>query len=132
MKDIIIVGAGRFGREVLQCIKEINDIKKRWNIKGFINDIPDVLDHVRCDYEVIGTIKDWIPSKNEVFALGIASPEGKEKVVQILKSKGAIFATIISPGTYISDFVTIGEGSVITGNSIGPNVVLGNFTWWLT
>lgn len=126
MKDLIIVGAGRGGREVLQFIKDINRIEHRWNIKGFIDDTPDPLGNVECDYGIIGTIKDWVPSENEVFVCGIANPKGKEIVTKHLKNKGAKFETIIAPTAYISDFVTIGEGCYITG-SIGPNVVLGDF-----
>ena len=33
MKDIIILGANGFGREVLQWIKDINAVKPTWNIK---------------------------------------------------------------------------------------------------
>ncbi len=128
MKDLIIVGAGGLGKEVLQCVKDINRKGQRWNIKGFIDDNPDALANVKCDYQIIGAIKDWQPNNNEVFVCGIATPKVKEKVTQSLKSKGAVFETIISPRAYISDFVTIGEGTVILGYSIGPNVVLGNFT----
>lgn len=128
MKDLIIVGAGGFGREVLQCVKDINHLEKKWNIKGFIDDNTDALENIECDYKVIGTVKDWIPNKNEIFVCAVAGPKAKEMIVNILKDKGARFQTIISPRAYISDFVTIGEGTVITGNSIGPNVVLGQFT----
>lgn len=128
MKNLIIVGAGGFGREVLQCVKRINRIKPIWNIKGFIDDNLKALEEIECDYQIIGTIKDWQPKDNEYFVCGIATPKVKEKVVKIMKSKGAVFETIISPRAYISDFVRIGEGTVITGFTIGPNVVLGNFT----
>ena len=38
MKDIYIVGAGGFGREVLWLIQRINNVNLEWNIKGFIDD----------------------------------------------------------------------------------------------
>jgi len=128
MQDIIIVGAGSFGTEVLQCIKRINRVENRWNIKGFINDVPDSLVGIECDYEIIGTIRDWIPNPSEFFALGISDPRGKEKVVALLKERGAKFAQIISPDTRIGDYVKIGEGCVITGYTIGSNAILGDFT----
>lgn len=128
MKDLIIVGAGGFGREVLQCVKDINRVRKRWEIKGFIDDNTNALDGIECDYSVIGTIRDWKPQSNEVFACAIAKPKIKEIVTEFLKGNGAVFDTIISPRAHLSDFVTIGEGTIITGNSIGPNVKLGAFT----
>ncbi len=128
MEDIIIAGAGGFGREALATIQEINERKKRWNIKGFINDIPDALDGKKSEYSIIGTIVDWQPSENEVFVVGISSPAGKEKVANILKSKGARFATIISPYALVSPDAEFGEGSIVTGgSSVGGGAKIGNF-----
>lgn len=128
MKDLIIAGAGGFGREALYLAKILNDIEPRWNIKGFINDIPDALDGVRSSHSIIGTIKDWQPSENEVFVMGISSPEGKEKVAGVLRSKGAHFVTLIHPFAIVADYVTLGEGCIINGrSSIGDNAVLGDF-----
>lgn len=128
MKDLIIAGAGGFGREALILAKTLNEIDPRWNIKGFINDIPDALDGVKCSHSIIGTIKDWIPSENEVFVMGISDPNGKEKVAGILKARGAEFITLIHPFAIVSDYVTMGEGCIINGrSSVGDNAVLGNF-----
>lgn len=128
MKDLIIAGAGGFGREALSLAKLLNSIEPQWNIKGFINDIPDALDGVKCSHFIIGTIKDWQPSDNEVFVMGISSPNGKEKVASILKAKGARFVTLIHPMALVSEYVTMGEGCIINGrSSIGDNAVLGNF-----
>lgn len=38
MKDIVIIGAGGFGREVAWLIEDINRIKQTWNIIGFVDD----------------------------------------------------------------------------------------------
>lgn len=128
MKDLIIAGAGDFGREALALAKTLNSIKPRWNIRGFINDVPDALDGVKCSHGIIGTIKDWQPGDNEVFVMGISSPAGKEKVAGILKSRGAIFATIIHPAALISDEAVLGEGCVIGGrSSVGGGTVIGDF-----
>lgn len=128
MKQIIILGANGFGREVLQWVKDINNVEKRWTIKGFLDDNINALDGYECDYNVIGTIKDWNPSGDEEFVLGVSSPAIKEKIVTILKSKGAKFATIVHPTSIIGDFCEIGEGLVVTPRAkISPNVKIGNF-----
>ena len=128
MKDLIIAGAGGFGREALSLAKTLNNIEPRWNIKGFINDIPDALDGVKCSHGIIGTIKDWIPSENEVFVMGVSSPAGKEKIASILKSKGAQFITLIHPYAIVNEYVTMGEGCIINGrSSIGDGAILGDF-----
>lgn len=128
MKDIIIVGAGGFGREVYFLVKGLNEIAPKWNIKGFINDVPVDLKSKKIDVPIIGTIKDWQPSENEVFAMGISSPAGKEKVSGILKARGAVFETLISPRALVCPTAVIGEGSIISfPSSIGDFAKIGRF-----
>lgn len=38
MKDLYIIGAGGFGREVAWLVERINQINPTWNLKGFIDD----------------------------------------------------------------------------------------------
>lgn len=128
MKDIIIVGAAGFGREVLQWIKDVNKVSPTWNIRGFLDDNLNALDGYECDYPVIGTVRDWMPGENEVFALAIAFPGVKEKVVSVLKSKGAEFATVIHPTSIVGEFCHLGEGIIITPRcKISPNVTVEDF-----
>lgn len=128
MKDIIIVGAGGFGRELLQWVEDINSVKKRWSIKGFIDDNLAALDDYECDYKIIGKIEKWRPNENETFACAIADPQIKEKVVNDLKEKGAKFETIIHPTALIGKHISIGEGFVAYPNSlITTNAKVGDF-----
>lgn len=128
MKDIIIVGAGGFGREAVTLIQAVNKVEPQYNILGFINDIPDALDGINIPYKILGSIQEWQPKENEYFIMGIASPTGKEKVATILKEKGAKFETLIHPAALISDYAEIGEGCVIGGrSSVGACTKIGNF-----
>lgn len=128
MKDLIIVGAGGFGRELLQWIKDINKESAKWNILGFIDDNLDALENIACDYSVIGTIQDWKPEANQEFALGIANPEIKEKVSIHLKRKGARFATVVHPTAIIGEFNQLGEGLVVYPCArISVNTCIGDF-----
>ena len=108
MKDLIIAGAGGYGREAYYLAQRINKVEPCWNIKGFINDIPDALDGTKCDLPIIGSIADWEPSDNEVFVIAISTPQGKEKVYNLLKNKGANFVNLISPTALINPTVEFG------------------------
>ena len=129
MKKLIIVGAGGFGREVLEVIKHINREKPTYEILGFINDIPGTLDDfpVGKEYKILGTIQDWQPAEDEYFVMAMTTPASKKKVVEHLKAKGAKFETIISPRVFVADYVTFGEGVVVTAFSIQENAKIGNF-----
>ena len=128
MKDIIIVGAGGFGREAIDIINAINKVKMTWKIKGFIDDNLHALDNVRCKYAIIGTISEWMPSEDEFYVIGVASPKTKEKIVTLLLGRGAKFTTLIHPAALISEEAIIGDGCVIGGrSSIGDCAEIGCF-----
>ena len=112
MKKILIVGAGGFGRELLQWIKDINAEKPTWEIGGFLDDNLQALDGVEIDYPVVGTISDWQPKDDEVFALAMGKPQLKRMVVEKLKSRGAHFAAVIHPTALVSPFAHYGEGQI--------------------
>lgn len=147
MKQLIIVGAGGFGRELLQWCKDIQKIRLEWEIVGFIDDNQSALEGYECDYKVIGTINDWHPTDNQVFALAIAEPKLKKVIVSKLESRGANFVPIIHPDARIGSFNALGKGLVMYPNaritvntnigdyvtildntSIGHDAVIGNYT----
>lgn len=128
MKKIIIVGAGGFGRELLQWCKDINSKEPTWIIKGFIDDNPDSLVGIECDYDIIGSIADWQPKHDQVFAIGIAEPSEKKKVVELLVSRGAEFVPVIHPTASIGSFSSIGAGVVLYPSSrVTVNAYIGDY-----
>ncbi len=128
MKKLIIVGAGGFGRELLQWCKDIQKVKQEWEIAGFIDDNRAALDGFTCDYQIIGTIEEWVPQEDQVFALAIAEPKTKEYVVRRLENRGAQFTSIIHPDARIGAFHSFGRGLVLYPNArITVNVRIGNF-----
>ncbi len=133
MKELIIVGAGGFGRELLHWVKDINKVENKWKIKGFIDDNTKALDNYPCDCEIIGRIEDWHPADNEVFACAIADPKTKERTVIKLKARGAKFEKIIHPRASIGSFNEIGEGVVMyPGAGLTVNIKVGDFVTLLS
>lgn len=128
MKELIIVGASGFGREMVKYIEDINKQKPTWVLRGFIDDNLNALDGYPCDYKVLGTIQDWQPAEDEEFVCALAFPAVKKKVVGQLVEKGAKFATLIHPSAMLHAYCTIGEGVVITPNSvISANAMVGDY-----
>lgn len=133
MKDIIIVCAGGFGLEVLDVIKKINHRKisegkeAKYNILGFLDDNPHALDSTDIKIPILGGISDWEPMENEVYAIGVAFGELKQKISTTLKSKGCCFETLVAPWSIVADDCKIGEGCFISAYSISAGVELGNF-----
>lgn len=113
IKDLIIVGASGFGRELLMTIKEINRIKEEWHVLGFIDDNRNALDGIECSHKILGTIDEWEVKDGTLYGMGIAKPSVKKAVATKLKDRGAKFATIIHPTARIGSPTTIGEGLVL-------------------
>lgn len=133
MKNIIIVGAGGFGRELLQWIKDINAVQGTWNIKGFIDDDLHTLDKLNCDYRILSTIKDYVVDSDSVLALGIADPHMKENVTKSLLEKGCEFASIIHPSAKIGELNQIGKGFIAYPKAlVTTNVFIGDFVTLLS
>lgn len=131
MKNVIIVGASGFGREVLYTIGEINRVSPTYCVKGFIDDNLSALDGFDLEYKVLGKISGWVPNREDRYVLAIADPKTKEKVIPNLKEKGALFETIIAPTASVADSATLGEGVVVFGYSgISVNVKIGNFVFF--
>lgn len=128
MKELIIVGAGGFGREAYYIAKAINTVQKKWIIKGFIDDDLHALDGVKCGINIIGKISNWEPNENEEFAMGIASAAAKKICSHTLEDKGAHFINLIHPLALFNEDATIGRGCVISArSSVGAGTVVGNF-----
>ena len=128
MDKIYIVGAGGFGRELLQWIKDINSVKPTWEIGGFLDNRLDALEGIECDYSVVGRNSDWTPKEGEVFAMAIATPKDKELRVKELKEKGAYFPPIIHPTATVTPFSHYGEGLIMFPYAkLSVNSTVGDF-----
>lgn len=118
MKDLYIIGAGGFGREVAWLVERINEVEFTWNIKGFIDDNKSRWGTKEGDYIVLGDCK-YLKSLGEVYAVcAIGSANVRKNVIERFKNSSIKFATIIDPSVIISNKVQIGEGCIICAGSI--------------
>ena len=113
MKDLVIIAAGGCGREVLQWTKDINEIEHRWNIKGFIDDNPEALNGILSDVPVISSIDGYNVLPDDEFVCCIGNSDVRERVVNKMKEKGAVFASVIHPSAVVADTCSIGDGVIV-------------------
>lgn len=120
MEDIVIVGAGGFGREVKFIIDRINSIKKTYNLLGFYDDnldLPEIINGV----PFLGDLNSLISSQKPIsVVLGIGDPSIKNKIVtRLMASDSLSFPNIIDPNAVIGDdAINIGKGNVICSGVI--------------
>lgn len=129
MKDIVIIGAGGFGREVKTIIDTLNKDHKVYNFLGYYDDGIEK-GKIINGFPVLGTLEELNSLKTNLsVVLGIGDPIVKSKIVASLSNNLLNFPTLIHPSVLISDDeVTIGHGCVIcAGTIITCNIKIGNF-----
>lgn len=120
MKDLYIIGAGGFGREVAWLVERINAISSTWNIKGFIDDNPSILEKLEGGYPVVGDTEFLLKQTEEIWIVcAVGNAKVRRDIVKKIEQNPVIcFATVIDPSVLLSERVTIGEGSIICAGSI--------------
>lgn len=118
MKDLYIIGAGGFGREVAWLIERINSIKPTWNLKGFIDDNETLWDSIEGEYPVLGGC-EYLSALEDVYAVcAVGSAIVRKKIIKKLKGSNVKFATLVDPSVLLSNRVKIGEGSIVCAGTI--------------
>lgn len=125
-KDIVIIGASGFGREVAWLIEELDE----WNIKGFIDDSDTLLGSSVNNYPVLGKTKDLLVCREEIYVvIAIGNPEIRKNIYQSLSQNHVLsFPNIIAKDVRIDKTIKLGIGNIIcTHNVLTTNITLGNF-----
>ena len=118
MKDLYIIGAGGFGREVVWLIERINEVKPTWNIKGFIDDKKSLWGTFEEEYPVLGGC-EYLADKEDVYVVcAVGTAAVRRKVIAKLQETYVQFATLIDPSVLISKRVKVGEGTIICAGTI--------------
>lgn len=118
MKDLYIIGAGGFGREVAWIVERINSIKPAWNLKGFIDDNETLWGSTEGEYHVFGGC-EYLSALEDVYAVcAVGSSNVRKKIIEKLKDTSVKFATLVDPSVLYSNSVKIGEGAIVCAGTI--------------
>ena len=126
-KKICIIGGGGFGRETLTCL--IDGISKtELKIEEIVVFMVNDKFYEKSEIMGVPVIKDSeFNAENYKVVVAIGDPKKRKKVIEKLPPETE-FKTIIHPNVVISDWVEIGEGSIITsGTILTCNIKIGNF-----
>ena len=124
---IVIVGAGGFGREVLQWAREA------WPdhaslVGGFLSDDPGRLTGFLTDVGILSAVRDYRPAAGDYLLLAIGVPYARRQVAESLLAKQARFLTLVHPRALVAPTALIGEGSIVCPFAIVSDAaVLGSF-----
>lgn len=119
MKDIVIVGAGGFGREIKGLIDAINKVSPTYNFQGYYDDGLKIGTIIN-EYKILGGIKELNSLKQYTqVAIAIGDPSIKKRILSQLENNFLQFPVLIHPSVLIGDDeITIAKGTIICAGSI--------------
>lgn len=127
MIDLLIIGAGGFGREVYQWVKDSLD-KHTYNFKGFLSNNSHDLDSSVINESIIDDPMSYKVKTNDRFLIGIGDINTRIRVVKRIKNEGGIFTSLLHRTAVIADSATIGEGTIVCPFAlISADTMIGDF-----
>lgn len=129
MKEIVILGAGDFGKEVAWLIEDINKAKPSYIILGYLDDDENKIGQKLNGYECLGPIGYLADlNRNHHACAVIATQYGdiRKKFVDMFPGFND-WETLIHPSVNLSASSTVGKGCVIcANNNISVNTRIGD------
>lgn len=128
MKQLLIVGARGWGREVYNAISRTKEVQSgNLIIKGFLDSKSDAFEGLRGNYPpIICAPEDYEVQADDIFFVAMGDPHWRKHYAELMENKGGRFYTYISPDAYVVETAEIGEGSFVSGwTSVSDNVTLG-------
>lgn len=131
-ENIVVVGAGGFGRETLDVIEAINAAAPEavWNIVGVVDDGPADVQRERLRDRGVALLggleqfRELAPTSR--FVVGIGSPQVRARIVSQVEAWGGRAATLVHPAAVVGSQGQIGRGTVVCGGAqVSTNVTLG-------
>lgn len=124
----ILVGAGRFARELIDWAEDRAALTGGPRVSGFLDASAGALDGFDYQLDYHGTIEDYQPQPHERLLMAIGEPREKRRVAQLLKARGARFATLIHPSAVVARSARLGEGVVVCPHAlVSADATVGDF-----
>lgn len=128
MKNLFIIGARGWGREVVGMLPDCLGYGTEFIVKGFLDDKVDALDNFNDYPPIIDSVEHYEPQKDDVFICALGEPKWKKHYAEIMLSKGGEFINLIHKRAYIGKNTILGKGCIISKEvSISCDITIGNF-----
>lgn len=127
MKRLLIIGAGKFGREVYAWASQSRDNGTAWEIAGFLDGRSKALEGFPGYPPIISSAEEYAPGADDVFVCAIGSPADKVKYTGIIESKGGTFVNVVHPSVVFGHNVKLGKGIILCPQAVvSSDVTIGD------
>lgn len=126
-RNLLIVGAGGFGREALAYVEDDNPL---FHVKGFLDSRADALSATPRSVGIVGDPLTYQPQPNDVFMAALGDPQLRFKYTAALRDVHNVdFATVVHPRANISRHTQLRRGCIIAPQvGISVDCQIGEFT----
>lgn len=127
LTPLVIIGAGGFGREVLELVREINSAAPTFDFLGFLDDEASGHMPKRVGAPLLGPSSD-LADLAANYVIGIGAPGPRRRIDALAQSWGRAAATLTHPSATIGSDVQVGAGAVIAaGVRLTTHIAVGRF-----
>ena len=114
--DLVVVGAGGFGRETVEAVHAMNAAGAAWRLLGYLDDDVSLAGTWLNGVPVLGGIAELkqLPDASVVVCTG--RPDNymsRSRIIRTLGLPAERYATIVHPAAVVSASSRIGPGSVL-------------------
>jgi sugar O-acyltransferase (sialic acid O-acetyltransferase NeuD family) len=128
MKNLIIIGARGFGREIYNLATQVKEYNSEWIIKGFLDDKASALDGFSNYPPILSSVESYNVQEDDIFICALGDTSYKKKYVSLMLAKGGRFINLIHPTVIVNTNTTIGIGVIIGPFTyVSNDVTIGNF-----
>jgi len=113
MKNLIIIGARGFGREVYDLATQCSGFNIEYVIKGFLDDKADALDGFENYPAIISSVEDYKIQEDDVFVCALGTVKWKKYYAELIMAKGGSFINLIHPSTKLNTNAVFGTGLLV-------------------
>jgi len=140
-KEVIIVGAGGFARELLLALELYNmfkaDEEPFYRCVGFLSDYGGEFDSSAGLPPIIDKIHGHSPLSDKVYLLGVGEPKYRRQISEVFKGNWDLFVPFLSRFANVNKInrakffakrnIKVGFGSSVLTPGITVDVKIGNF-----
>lgn len=135
MPQVIIIGNSGAARECYwlldDMVRSAPGLRNYYIFKGFLAWNGYQGDLKKMAHFLLGDARDYSPSTDELFVIGIGQPNLRKAVFEDFKERGANFLTLVHPWSDISPVAEVGEANIFQrGSSVHCDVCIGNANYF--
>ena len=128
MKNLLIIGARGFGRDIYQLALQCDGYQKEYEINGFLDDSVDALSSFNNYPQIIDSVEDYVIQDDDIFICALGDVQQKKKYVKMILDKGGRFISLTHPSAHVDLNAKIGVGCIVLQNAVlGSGSIIGDF-----